>query len=115
MSAVTSKKKSKEKGNLAVSSDEEDSKKGDRSDNEDEDGDDDFGFDPERYVPFNEKCDFSDAMRRVSKEGLTMIVEYLSEKQPEAIEDIGNDRLSIKVDAIERQQFDYCKDLLNQH
>ena len=84
---------SKEKGNLAISSDEEDSKKGEKSDNDGEDADEDFGFDPERYVPFNEKCDFSEAMRKVSKDGLTKIVEYLKEKQPEAVEDLGNERL----------------------
>lgn len=83
----------KEKGNLAISSDEEDSKKGEKSDNDGEDADEDFGFDPERYVPFNEKCDFSEAMRKVSKDGLTKIVEYLKEKQPEAVEDLGNERL----------------------
>ena len=84
---------SKEKGNLAISSDEEDSKKGEKSDNDGEDADEDFGFDPERYVPFNEKCDFSEAMRKVSKDGLTKIVEYLKEKQPESVEDLGNERL----------------------
>lgn len=74
-----SKKKNKEGGNIEISSDE-DSKKGDKSDEEEGDDDDDFGFDPERYVPFDEKCEFADLMKRCSKEGLTEIVTYLQEK-----------------------------------
>jgi hypothetical protein len=37
----------------------------------DEDEDDDFGFDPDRYVPFDEKEEFADSLKRISKEGLT--------------------------------------------
>lgn len=70
-----SKRKNKD-GNLEVSSDE-DSKKGDKSDDEEADEEDDFGFDPERYVPFTEKIEFADLIRRVTKEGLTQIVTYL--------------------------------------
>ena len=52
-------------------------------------------------------------MKRCSKEGLTEIVQYLQEKQPEAIDDLGNDRLQIKIDVIEKMQFEHCKDILN--
>ncbi len=45
-----------------------------------DDEDDDFGYDPERYVPFSEKADFADLIKRVTKEGLTQIVNYLLEK-----------------------------------
>jgi len=78
-----------------------------------DDEDDDFGYDPERYVPFSEKADFADLIKRVTKEGLTQIVNYLLEKQPEAIDDCGNDRLQIKIDMIEREAFDHCKEMLN--
>ena len=44
------------------------------------DDDDDFGFDPERYVPFDDKVEFADLMKRATKEGLTNIVNYLLEK-----------------------------------
>lgn len=47
---------------------------------EDEDDDDDFGYDPQRYVPFDEKVEFADGIKRVTKEGLTQIVNYLKEK-----------------------------------
>ena len=49
----------------------------------------------------------------MTKEGLTQIVQYLQEKQPEAIEDFGNDRLQLRIDMIERDTFNYCKELLN--
>lgn len=77
-----------------------------------DDDDEDFGYDPERYVPFDEKVEFADLMKRATKDGLTTIVNYLLEKQPEAVEDYGNDRLQIKVDMIEKQPFQYCKDIL---
>ena len=58
-----------------------------------DDEDDDFGYDPERYVPFNEKVEFAELIKRATKEGVTSIMNYLLEKQPEALEDYGNDRL----------------------
>ena len=36
-----------------------------------DDEDDDFGYDPDRYVPFSEKADFADMIKKVTKEGLT--------------------------------------------
>jgi hypothetical protein len=51
-------------------------------------------------------------MKRLTKEGLTQIVNYLKEKQPEALEDFGNDRLQIKVDMIEREAMDWCKEVV---
>ena len=73
-----------EKGALHLSSDDEDSKGGGKggagSEVEGDEADEDFGFDPDRYVPFTEKCDFSESLRKISKEGLTLIVEYLKEK-----------------------------------
>ena len=74
--------------------------------------DDDFGYDPERYVPFDEKVEFAELMKRCTKEGLTQIIKHLEEKQPEALEDFGNDRLQVKVDVIEREAFNYCKEVL---
>lgn len=74
--------------------------------------DEDFGFDPERYVPFDEKVELAELMKRATKEGLTQVMNYLLEKQPEAVEDYGNDRLQVKIDVIEKEVFGYCKDLL---
>ena len=78
-----------------------------------DDDDDDFGYDPERYVPIDEKVEFSDNIKKVTKEGLTQIINYLKEKQPDAIDDLGNDRLQIKIDMIEREAFNHCKEILN--
>ena len=46
----------------------------DMNDDIEEDDDDDFGFDPERYVPFDEKVGFADLIKRCTKDGLTQIV-----------------------------------------
>jgi hypothetical protein len=77
-----------------------------------EDDDDDFGFDPHRYVPFEDKAEFADGIKKITKEGLTQIVNYLKEKQPDALEDYGNDKLQIRIDLIEREAFNQCKELL---
>jgi hypothetical protein len=52
-------------------------------------------------------------MKKCTKEGLTEIVKYLQEKQPEAVADFENDRLQIKIDMIEREAFNHCRDILN--
>ena len=94
----------------ADSSDDEERKESKKKENGSRNGavdddDEDFGYDPERYVPFEEKVEFADLMKRATKDGLTNIVNYLLEKQPEAVEDYGNDRLQIKVDMIEKKPF----------
>jgi hypothetical protein len=38
-------------------------------------------------VPFDEKVEFADLMKRATKEGLTQVVEYLLANQPDAIDD----------------------------
>lgn len=48
----------------------------------------------------------------MTKEGLTQIINYLQEKQPEALDDFGNDRLQIKIDIIEREAFNHCRELV---
>eukprot|EP00349_Pseudokeronopsis_sp_Brazil_P002045 CAMPEP_0202962554 /NCGR_PEP_ID=MMETSP1396-20130829/6669_1 /ASSEMBLY_ACC=CAM_ASM_000872 /TAXON_ID= /ORGANISM="Pseudokeronopsis sp., Strain Brazil" /LENGTH=143 /DNA_ID=CAMNT_0049683235 /DNA_START=299 /DNA_END=726 /DNA_ORIENTATION=- len=105
---------SKRKGEGFDSSEEEEKKEDEKEEDEDgEDDEEDFGFDPERYVPFNEKVQLADAMKKITKEGLTEIVNYLKEKQPEAVEDLGNDRLHLKIDMIEKAQFTHCMDIAN--
>lgn len=36
-----------------------------------DDEDDDFGYDPHRYVPFEDKAEFADGIKKITKEGLT--------------------------------------------
>jgi len=64
-------------------------------------------------VPFDEKIEFSETLKRATKEGLTQIINYLKEKQPDALEDFGNDRLQLRIDLIEREAFIHCRELLN--
>ena len=46
----------------------------------DDEDEDDFGYDPDRYVPFDEKAELADSIKKVTKEGLTQIINYLKEK-----------------------------------
>ena len=64
-------------------------------------------------MPFDEKIEFSETLKRATKEGLTQIINYLKEKQPDALEDFGNDRLQLRIDLIEREAFNQCRELLN--
>ena len=64
-------------------------------------------------MPFDEKIEFSETLKRATKEGLTQIINYLKEKQPDALEDFGNDRLQLRIDLIEREAFIHCRELLN--
>lgn len=55
----------------------------DTPEEDDEDDDDeDFECDIERYVKFEDKIDFSEKLKQVSKEGLTQIVKIVQELQP---------------------------------
>jgi hypothetical protein len=63
-------------------------------------------------VPFDEKVEFAESIKKATKEGLTQIVQYLLERQPDAVEDFGNDRLQMRIDAIEREAFTHCREIL---
>ena len=52
---------------------------GSKSHKDGDDEDDDFGFDPEKYVPFDDKVEFSELMRKATKEALTQVMNYLLE------------------------------------
>jgi hypothetical protein len=52
----------------------------DTPEEDDEDDDDeDFECDIERYVKFDDKIDFAEKLKQVSKEGLTQIVKIVQE------------------------------------
>ena len=53
----------------------------DEDDDEDDD-DDDFECDIERYVKFDDKIDFAEKLKTISKDGLTEIVKIVQELQP---------------------------------
>ena len=77
------------------------------------DDDDDFGFDPAKYVPFDDKVEFAELMRKATKEALTQVMNYLQEHQPEVVDDLGHEKFQVKIDFIERQAFEHCKEVLS--
>lgn len=95
-----------------VPGDDQDAESPDEDDEDDDD--DDFECDIERYVKFDDKIDFAEKLKTVSKEGLTQIVKIVQELQPQALDDYGNNRLQLKIDMIERDAFLKCREILNQ-
>ena len=76
----------------------------DQDENE-EDDDDDFECDIEKYVPFDQKINFSEQLKSCSKECLTEITKLILDLQPQAFDDFGNSRVQLKIDMVERDAY----------
>ena len=75
-----------------------------------EDSDDDFECDIERYVPFNDKLTLAEKLRvchqEYPRECLTDIMKRIAEcTSSQALEDYGNGRVQLKIDLIERETY----------
>ena len=57
-------------------------------------------------VPFEKKVQFTEKVRRLTNEGLTRLVKRVKEICPQALEDVNDEKLHIKVDDIEREAFE---------
>ena len=69
--------------------------------NQDEEGDssDEFGvFDASRHVSFDEKIRFSEQLKKCKREKLTRIVEVLQKEQLDSVEDLGDEKLQLRLD-----------------
>jgi hypothetical protein len=60
---------------------------------EDDEGTDDFECDIEKYVTFDDKLAFADRLKGSKREITTHIIKLLTEIQPQAIDDYGNNRV----------------------
>ena len=74
----------------------------------DEDEDDEFECDTDKYVLFEDKLAFSERLKNCSRECLTDVTKLIIEQQPLAVDDFGNNRYQLKVDMIERDVFEKC-------
>ena len=43
------------------------------------------------------------------------MIKIMIEMQPQALDDYGNSRLQLKIDMIEREAFEKCREILNQN
>lgn len=56
-------------------------------------------------VPFEEKVQFTEKVRRLTNEGLTRLVRKVKEICPDALEDVDSEKLHIQVDKIDKTGF----------
>ena len=78
---------------------------------EEADGDssDEFGvFDPSRHVSFDEKIRFSEQLKKCKRGKLTRIVEVLQKEQQDSVEDLGEEKLQLRLDQIELDAYLKC-------
>ena len=78
---------------------EENKKGGVDSENEDEE-------EEVEEVPFEKKVNFTEKVRRLTNEGLTKLVKKVKEVCPQALEDVDEQKLHIKVDEIDKDSFE---------
>ena len=82
-----------------------------KSDEEEEDDDD------EVEVSFEERLKFTDNVRKLTIEQMTLLIKMIQEECPSVIDDIDSDKLQIKVDYIDKVSFekliDFTRSWLN--
>ena len=105
---VVSKKKKKEKDDL------EDlarhfNKEANQGSEESGDDSDEFGvFDPNKHVSFDEKVKFADQLKKASRDQLTELIRVLNTEQKDSVEDLGSDKLQLRIDCIELDAYLKC-------
>ena len=79
----------------------------------DENSEEEFGLaKSDKYVSFDEKVKFSDQLKKCSREQLTAIIKVFQEEQSEVVEDLGQDKLQIRLDALELDTYIKCQQIL---
>jgi len=64
-------------------------------------------------VPFEKKVQFTEKVRRLTNEGLTRLVKKVKDICPQALEDVDDQKLHIKVDEIDKDAFDKLESLVD--
>jgi hypothetical protein len=79
---------------------------------EDDRSDDEESEDQEAEVSFDERIKFTDYVRKLTIEQMTELVKMMQEECPSVIDDMGSDKLQIKVDHIDRANFEKFMDFV---
>ena len=88
----------------------EEAKKADDGDSSDE-----FGvFDPAKHVSFDEKVKFSQQLMKCDREKLTRVVEVLQKEQLDSIEELGHEKLQLRLDCIELDAYLKCQQIMDE-
>mmetsp|Transcript_2130 Transcript_2130/g.3757 ORF Transcript_2130/g.3757 Transcript_2130/m.3757 type:complete len:115 (+) Transcript_2130:20-364(+) len=78
----------------------------------DEEEDDDFECDIEKYVPYEDKISFTEKLKISGTDCLTQITKLLLEIQPQAVDDFDNGKAQLKIDLIDKDAFLKCLEIL---
>ena len=63
-------------------------------------------------VPFEKKVQFTEKVRRLTNDGLTKLVKRVKDICPQALEDVDEQKLHIKVDEIDKESFEKLDSLV---
>ena len=109
----------KEKKDKKKKTDEDDPMADEKSDSDGEkDAGDKSGSDEEEEadeVPFEQKVQFTEKVRRLTNEGLTRLVKQVKNLCPDALEDVDDEKLHIQVDKIDKKSFSTLEQLVEEN
>ena len=100
------KKKNDEDDPMADEKSDESGSEKSGSDNEEEDADE---------VPFEQKVQFTEKVRRLTNEGLTKLVKQVKSVCPDALEDVDDEKLHIQVDKLDKKAFAQLEALVEEN
>ncbi len=66
-------------------------------------------------MPFEKKVQFTEKVRRLTNNGLTNLVKKVKELCPDALEDVDNEKLHIKVDSLSKDNFSKLESLVDEN
>ena len=64
-------------------------------------------------VTFDEKWDFTERVKKIEHSIMEKLAEFIGEMCPDAVEDEENDRITIKIDVLDRQTFEKVQQFLD--
>lgn len=100
------KKKNDEDDPMADEKSDESGSEKSGSDNEEEDAEE---------VPFEQKVQFTEKVRRLTNEGLTKLVKQVKSVCPDALEDVDDEKLHIQVDKLDKKAFAQLEALVEEN
>ena len=65
-------------------------------------------------IPFEDKVVFAENVRKLQNDGLTKLVRFIKDNWPGALEDVDAEKLQIKIDCIDKENFEKAKELVEE-
>ena len=67
-----------------------------------------------KNVTFEEKWRITEAVRKLSQSALEKIVDIVTQKSPEAVENLDTEKIKIKLDSVSRETFNQLQEIVNE-